>query len=222
MIRMCPCSQNDPTYSIAFLGVAALLALWMIMRGGLKMSKGQATNILAVVVVIGIVAGAAWFTAQRSEAPAGESGNPISSAPVAQAAQPPAAPAGTVAEGELCPEPVPTTPPELAQTGESAAALTADAKRPRLVDLGATGCKACKALAPILDALREEYKGRLDVEFIDVWKNRSAAQPYGIRVIPTQILYDRDGKELWRHEGFISKEDLQKLFAEKVGVPPDA
>lgn len=186
------------------------------------MSKGQATNILAVVVVIGIVAGAAWFTAQRSEAPAGESGNPISSAPVAQAAQPAAEPASTVAEGELCPEPAPTTQPAAAQAAESATAPPADAKLPRLVDLGAQKCKACKALAPILDTLREEYKGHLDVEFIDVWKNRSAGKPYGIRVIPTQVLFDAEGKEVWRHEGFISKEDLQKLFAEKVGVPPDA
>jgi len=86
------------------------------------------------------------------------------------------------------------------------------------VDLGATSCRACKALAPILAALREEYKGRLDVEFIDVWKNRNAGQPYGIRVIPTQVLFDKVGKEVWRHEGFISNEDLKKLFAEKVGV----
>jgi len=186
------------------------------------MSRGQATSTLAVVVVVGIVAGAAWFTSQRSEAPAGESGNPNDAALVAQAAQPAAAPAGSVAEGERCPKPVPTMQPAAAQAAENATAPPTDAKRPRLVDLGATGCKACKALAPILDALREEYKGRLDVEFIDVWKNRSAAQPYGIRVIPTQILYDRDGKERWRHEGFISKEDLQKLFAEQVGVQSEA
>ena len=182
------------------------------------MSKGQATNILAVVVVVGVVAGAAWFKSQRSEAPAGESGNPSSQTPVAQAAQPPAEPAGTVAEGELCPEPVPATQAAATQATESTKAPPADAKRPRLVDLGATSCKACKELAPILDALREEYKGRLDVEFIDVWKNRNAGQPYGIRVIPTQVLFDKEGKEVWRHEGFISKEDLKKLFAEKVGV----
>lgn len=93
-----------------------------------------------------------------------------------------------------------------------------EAKLPRLVDLGAHKCKQCIALAPILDALREEYKGRLSVEFIDVWKNPDAAKPYKIRLIPTQILYTAEGKEVWRHEGFISKEDLKALFAEKVGV----
>jgi thioredoxin 1 len=89
---------------------------------------------------------------------------------------------------------------------------------PRLVDLGADKCKACKALAPILEELKQEYAGRLMVEFIDVWKNPAAGKPHNIRLIPTQILYDRDGNEVWRHEGFISKEDLKALFAEKVGV----
>lgn len=102
--------------------------------------------------------------------------------------------------------------------GDTKSAQAAEAKRPRLVDLGADKCVACKKLAPILDALREEYKGRLDVEFIDVWKDPGAKQPYNIRLIPTQILYDKDGKEVWRHEGFIAKEDLKALFAEKVGV----
>lgn len=105
------------------------------------------------------------------------------------------------------------------QSGQKAAAPAGnDGFRPRLVDLGADKCNACKALAPILAELREEYKGRLDVEFIDVWKNPDAKAEHEIRVIPTQILYDVVGNEVWRHEGFISKEDLKALFAEKVGV----
>lgn len=76
---------------------------------------------------------------------------------------------------------------------------------PRLVDLGSTGCIPCQAMAPILDGLRTEYAGRMDVVFIDVWKDRSAAQAYGIHVIPTQIFLGADGKELARHEGFIDR-----------------
>ena len=89
---------------------------------------------------------------------------------------------------------------------------------PRLVDLGASECIPCKKLAPILDELREEYRGRLDVVFIDVWKDPAAKQPYNIRLIPTQILFDAKGNEVWRHEGFISKEDLKETFAGKVSV----
>ena len=79
---------------------------------------------------------------------------------------------------------------------------------PRLVDLGADKCIPCKAMAPILVELRAEYVGRLQVDFIDVWKDPSAGDPYRIYAIPTQIFFDGDGKELARHEGFISKADI--------------
>ena len=79
---------------------------------------------------------------------------------------------------------------------------------PRLVDLGADKCIPCKAMAPILVELRAEYAGRLQVDFIDVWKNPSAGDPYNIHAIPTQIFFDGSGKELTRHEGFISKGDI--------------
>jgi thioredoxin 1 len=79
---------------------------------------------------------------------------------------------------------------------------------PRLVDLGADTCIPCKAMAPILVELRTEYAGRLQVDFIDVWKDPGAGDPYSIYAIPTQIFFDGNGKELTRHEGFISKADI--------------
>jgi thioredoxin 1 len=79
---------------------------------------------------------------------------------------------------------------------------------PRLVDLGADRCMPCKAMAPILAQLRADFAGRLDVTFIDVWKTPEAAQPYGIRSIPTQIFYGADGRELARHQGFMSREQI--------------
>jgi thioredoxin 1 len=88
---------------------------------------------------------------------------------------------------------------------------------PRLVDLGADKCIPCKLMAPILEELKKEYVGRLDVVFIDVWKDRDAGAPYNIRVIPTQIFYDAAGKERFRHEGFISKEEILKKWRE-LGV----
>jgi len=88
---------------------------------------------------------------------------------------------------------------------------------PKLVDLGAGKCIPCKMMAPILEELKGEYKGRFDVVFIDVWKNESAGDQYGIRVIPTQIFFDADGKELFRHEGFFSKEDILAKWKE-MGV----
>lgn len=90
------------------------------------------------------------------------------------------------------------------------------AKLPKLLDLGAKKCIPCKKMAPILDELTLEFKGIFDVEFIDVWQpeNRDKAKSYGIQSIPTQIFFDANGKELWRHVGFISKEDILKKWQE--------
>ncbi|MFW5830160.1 MAG: thioredoxin family protein [Planctomycetota bacterium] len=85
---------------------------------------------------------------------------------------------------------------------------------PRLVDLGATSCMPCKMMAPILEELEREYEGRMEVIFIDVWENREAGKAYGISTIPTQILYDAEGRERWRHVGFIGKEDILAAVAE--------
>ena len=79
---------------------------------------------------------------------------------------------------------------------------------PRMVDLGADKCIPCKKMAPILAELKTEYAGRAVIEFIDVWKNPSAGEPYDVRIIPTQIFFDRDGKEVWRHEGFLPKDEI--------------
>ena len=88
---------------------------------------------------------------------------------------------------------------------------------PRLVDLGADKCIPCKMMAPLLVELRSEYEGTLKVEFIDVWKNPDEAPKYGIKLIPTQIFFDASGKELFRHEGFYSKEDILAKWTE-LGV----
>ncbi len=79
---------------------------------------------------------------------------------------------------------------------------------PRLVDLGASRCIPCKMMVPVLDALKQEYAGRMQVEFIDVWKDPDAGKKYAIQIIPTQIFYDARGKELFRHEGYFSKDDI--------------
>lgn len=86
--------------------------------------------------------------------------------------------------------------------------------RPALIDLGSKNCIPCKLMTPILDELKQEYEGRLDVEFIDVAKTPKAGTVYGIKLIPTQIFYDAGGKELFRHEGFLSKEDILAKWQE--------
>jgi len=88
---------------------------------------------------------------------------------------------------------------------------------PRLVDLGAGKCIPCKMMKPILEDLTKNYAGTFKTEFIDVWENEDAAKPYNINLIPTQIFFGADGKELFRHEGFFSKEDILGKWKE-LGV----
>lgn len=90
-------------------------------------------------------------------------------------------------------------------------------KIPRLVDLGAGKCIPCKAMAPILEGLKTEYAGRMEVQFIDVWKDPGAGKAYGISIIPTQIFYGADGKELARHQGFMDKDAILAQW-KAVGV----
>lgn len=90
-------------------------------------------------------------------------------------------------------------------------------KLPMLVDLGKGTCIPCKKMKPILDELKIEYQGKAIVNVIDIRYDRRAAQRYGIRLIPTQIFFDADGNEVYRHEGFMDKQSIMKKFAE-MGV----
>jgi thioredoxin 1 len=92
--------------------------------------------------------------------------------------------------------------------GKSNAPDVSGRSLPVLVDLGADKCIPCKMMVPVLDELKEEFRGHLTVTFIDVWKDPAPGRKYGIRAIPTQIFLDPAGRELFRHEGFFSKEDI--------------
>ena len=81
-----------------------------------------------------------------------------------------------------------------------------------MVDLGAKTCIPCKMMAPILEELKAEYKGRAEVIFIDVWDkaNKGKAQAFKIMGIPTQIFYNSNGDEVYRHIGFLAKESIRE------------
>ena len=108
-----------------------------------------------------------------------------------------------------------TAVPALARKVPKPAPLAA---LPRLVDLGAGKCIPCKRMAPILEALRVDYAGAVNVQFIDVWKDPQAGRPYGIRLIPTQVFFDRTGRERFRHEGFFGREEIEQIFKDSLGV----
>ncbi len=86
-----------------------------------------------------------------------------------------------------------------------------------MIDLGATECIPCKMMAPILKKLEAAYKGKAAIVFIDVWKNRDQARKYGIRAIPTQIFFNKDGVEVFRHLGFMDEAAIMAQLS-KMGV----
>jgi thiol-disulfide isomerase/thioredoxin len=89
--------------------------------------------------------------------------------------------------------------------------------KPCLVDFGASGCRPCDMMAPILEELRKEYTGIANVEFIDVREHQILGSRYGVSSIPVQVFFDKDGKEFYRHVGFFPKNNILAKFKE-MGV----
>jgi len=82
--------------------------------------------------------------------------------------------------------------------------------KPAVIDLGARTCIPCKKMAPILESLSGEYRGRASVLFIDVHEDQAAARKFRVQMIPTQIFFNAQGKEVKRHIGFMDKPDIVK------------
>ncbi len=82
--------------------------------------------------------------------------------------------------------------------------------KPTVIDLGARTCIPCKKMAPILESLSTEYRGKASVLFIDVHADPDAAEKFRIQMIPTQIFFNAQGKEVKRHIGFMDKPDILK------------
>lgn len=83
-----------------------------------------------------------------------------------------------------------------------------------MLELGSVSCIPCKMMKPVMEELEKEYGDNIQVDFIDVWQDPEAGRRYGVESIPTQILYDAEGKELVRHVGFWPKEEIVAAFAE--------
>jgi len=89
--------------------------------------------------------------------------------------------------------------------------------RPSVVDFGADGCRSCEKMKPILAALKEKYAGRVNIVFVHARQETVLATRYRIRSIPTQIFYDKTGKEVFRHTGYFSQRSIERKLRE-MGV----
>lgn len=85
------------------------------------------------------------------------------------------------------------------------------------VELGSVKCIPCRQMQPVMKAIEEKYGDQVDVVFHDVWKADQAeyAEKYGIKVIPTQVFLDKNGKEFFRHEGFYPEAEIDKLLQKR-------
>lgn len=88
---------------------------------------------------------------------------------------------------------------------------------PRLLEIGTAACIPCALMRPHLDELKAEYAGRLDVEVIDTLVNPGAKKQYNAPYCATQIYIAASGKELYRHVGYSSKQDILTKWKE-LGV----
>ncbi|MBU2494784.1 MAG: thioredoxin family protein [Bacteroidetes bacterium] len=85
------------------------------------------------------------------------------------------------------------------------------------VELGSVNCIPCKQMQPVMKAIEEKYGEQIKVVFYDVWKEdqKKYGQEYGIRLIPTQVFLDENGKEFHRHEGFYPEAEIDKVLQGK-------
>ncbi len=89
--------------------------------------------------------------------------------------------------------------------------------KPVLADFGRGVCIPCKQMKPVLEELAAEYKEKTSILIIEIDEYPALTRRHHIRLIPTQIFFDAQGKEVYRHEGFMSKKAIKEKLKD-IGV----
>jgi thioredoxin 1 len=89
------------------------------------------------------------------------------------------------------------------------------------IELGSVNCIPCKMMQSVMSNIEEKYGRQVKVIFYDVWteEQKPYAKKYGIKLIPTQVFLDKNGKEFHRHEGYYPEDEIDKLLESK-GLKP--
>ncbi|MDQ7831100.1 MAG: thioredoxin family protein [Desulfovibrionaceae bacterium] len=104
-------------------------------------------------------------------------------------------------------EPEDTGPPALRRTLEVPVPGMAT-----MVDLGADSCMPCRMMAPVLDKVARDYRDRAAVVYIDLGRHPEQSARFGVRAMPTQIFYDKTGREIGRHEGYMDRAAISEVL----------
>ncbi|MDQ1266821.1 MAG: thioredoxin 1 [Bacteroidota bacterium] len=95
--------------------------------------------------------------------------------------------------------------------------LTANAQesKPKItfLEIGSVSCIPCKKMQPIMKSIEKKYGSQIKVVFHDVRNDKEISDKYNIRLIPTQVFLDENGKEIHRHEGFYPETEIDKILA---------
>jgi thioredoxin 1 len=86
-----------------------------------------------------------------------------------------------------------------------------------MLELGSVGCIPCEQMKPVMEKLRTNYRGKLEVLFVDVSRDREAARRFHVFAIPTQVFLDKSGEEFHRHMGFYGYEEIVPVL-KKAGL----
>ncbi len=89
--------------------------------------------------------------------------------------------------------------------------------KPSLIDFGSTGCGPCDMMTPILADLEKKYKDKLNVLFVHVNQEVILTARFGIKYIPVQVFFDKNGREVFRHTGFFPQTEIEKQLA-RMGI----
>jgi thioredoxin 1 len=117
------------------------------------------------------------------------------------------------ADGPCC-----TLPPPAGGASAAVPKIPTGSGLPCLVEFGSDECDECKRMKVVLEEVKTDLQGRADLLQVDTDVHRGEAARFSLRVIPTQVLVGVDGKELWRHEGFIPTGEL--LAAVRKALEP--
>lgn len=84
------------------------------------------------------------------------------------------------------------------------------------MEIGSVNCTPCKMMKEVMQEIRDEYQDKITIVFHDINKEKKIAKEYDIKLIPTQIFFDKNGKEYYRHEGYLPKEDVEKIINKEL------